>query len=132
MLQIFKCTPLPSLPALACRAAAVAMLSAMAACGGGSDETATGGTRISAATKAASGAKEKPEVPDAASEKAHRATPFHPMVNSLNPAMQKLARLQCIKRARISPGEDKVRFPAATTQDLKQDNCAEIMAVQQG
>ena len=131
MLRIIQCIAVPDLSTLVCRVAAVAMLSVVTACGGSGDGAASG-TRISAVSKAEPEARLKPDLPDAAAGAARRATPFNPMVNSTNPAMQKLARLQCIKRAKISPGVDKVRYPAATTQDLKQDNCEEIMAVQPG
>lgn len=129
MLRIISCIAVPDLSTLVCRAAAIAMLSAIAACGGSGDGVASG-TRISAVSRAEPEARQKPDLPDAAAGAARRATPFNPIVNSMNPAMQKLARLQCIKRAKISPGVDKVRYRASTTLDLKEDNCAEIMAVQ--
>jgi hypothetical protein len=131
MLRIIQCIAVPDLSRRVCGAAAVAMLSAVTACGGSGDGAASA-TRVSAVSRAEPGVKLKPDLPDAASGVARRATPFSPIANSMNPAMQKLARLQCIKRAKISPGVDKVRYPAATTQDLNEDNCKEIMAVQPG
>lgn len=130
MLQVIKCSALALRLADVTKAIAVVMLSAVAACGGGSDDGAASGTQISAVAKAVSDDKGKQSLPDAASDVARRATKLNPVVNSTNPAMQKLARLECIKRAKISPGVDKVHYPAASTPDLKEDNCAVIMAVQ--
>jgi hypothetical protein len=112
------------------KAIAITMLSAVAACGGGSDDGTAGGTQISAVSKAVPDDKGKPGLPDAASDVARGAKKLNLVVNSTNPAMQKLARLQCLKRARISPGVNKVHYPAASTTDLKEDNCAVILAVQ--
>jgi hypothetical protein len=115
---------------------AIVMLSAVAACGDGSTAGASNGTQISAVTKAVpnanANANAQPGPPAQAAAGARRVTPFDPVANSMNPAMQKLARLQCIKRAKISPGVDKVPYAASSVQDLRQDNCAVIMGVDQG
>jgi hypothetical protein len=129
MLQAFKRINGPSQSSAVKTAISLIMLTAIAGCGGGSNDGTTTGTQLSAASKAVPDNKAKPGLPDAASDVARRATAYDPIVNSTNPAMRKLARMQCIKRAKISPGVDKVDYPASSIRDLRQDNCAVIMAV---
>jgi hypothetical protein len=136
MRQVIKRKFIPSRSAAFGKAIAVIMISAVAACGDGSTAGTANGTQVSAVTKAVPNANANPNaqsgLPPQASDVARRVTAFDPIVNTINPAMQKLARLQCIKRARISPGVDKVPYAASSVQDLRQDNCAVIMAVDQG
>jgi hypothetical protein len=131
MFQTMKRIPSP--PAAIGRAVAIVMLSTVAACGGGSDDGAIGGTHTSAVTQAvpSANANARPGLPRQAADAAVRVTPFDPVVNTTNPATVKLARMQCMKRARISPGVNKVPYAAASRMALRQDNCSVIMAVQQ-
>jgi hypothetical protein len=97
MFHFIKGIAAPSPAAAIGKAIAVTMLSAVAACGGGSDGTEASGTKISAVSNAVLGAKGKPDLPDDAPNIARRVVPFDPVVNSVNPATQKLARIQCLR-----------------------------------
>lgn len=121
MLTVINDLPYSAAVLMRAVAAAVAVFS-LASCGGGSGESTVGGAQLHAAATVVA-----PLPPAAASGVARRITPFDPMVNSANPAMRKLAKMECAKRAKYAPGLTKFPYSPASRQSLRQDNCALIM-----
>jgi hypothetical protein len=121
MLTVLKVLPY-SAAAVMRTVAAAAVVFSLASCGGGSAESAAGGAQLHAAATVVA-----PLPPAAAPGVARRITPFDPVVNSANPAMRKLAKMECAKRAKYAPGLTKFPYSPASRQSLRQDNCALIM-----
>lgn len=114
----------------------LAVVCTVSACGGGSEESAAGGTltraNVTAVTNVNDNANATAATNVSESGKPHmpgqvtRVTPYEPVVNSSNRASRKLLAKQCIKRGNFSPNTNKVRYHLSTRRSLREAACTTI------